>query len=408
VRDDEAKRWRFTLRTDVVFHDGSRCDAQAVRASLQRLADPRQSNHARLLSGLVGWNDFAAGRAPELEGLDVVDSDDIELRFESPVTDLAARLALPAASIARRRGGEWLGTGPFQVLAASSGEVRLAAFRDHYAGRPYLDHVEFVSRALTEKTLAGNVAEFARVLVAEPLPGGAVRWRAPAERLGFALVQPQSAVLASEPVRSKLASGFDRSVFVRAALGGDGEPTEGLSPQGTKTVSGRGSEQPPGDIGTRAQQRARIVVPQSEPVLKALGERLQVHLFAQGLAADLDLLGDEALSQALSTRNYDIVVLGWTPPQPSVGALDQETRAQNLSSSVLVPVLGEALPEAWSPGRLTTAKDPEAVLLRGSYLMPLVFFHDLWQTNADLLDLDLGAAAATLGSASAHLESHTP
>lgn len=411
VRDDAGERWLFQLRDDAVFHDGTRCDAEAVRQSLQRLADPRVSPQAWLLSGLVGWDDFAAGRTQRLEGLDVAPPDQVELRFTSPVLDLPARLALPAAAIARKSADSWEGTGPFQVLARRAGELRLAASRDHYEGRPFLDHLELVARSDAEKGVTAEAIAMTRVLVADPLPAGSVRWRTPADRLAFALARPQSEVFAAEVLRRRLAEAFDRTVFVRAVLGGDGEATEGISPQGPKTISARSgsaAEPPTADLARRPEQRARIIVPAGEPVLRALGERLQVHLFALGVGTDLDVLATEAFGAALTAGAYDMVVLAWTPPQPGVAALESTTRAQYFAAAALLPVLGSALPEAWSPLRLGAAKDPEHVLLRSAACIPLVFFHDLWQTTADLVHFEPGGAAAALGVASAHLEPRAP
>ena len=407
IHDDQDRRWRFLLRNDVLFHDGTRCDAAAVRQSLRRLADPRQSRHAWLLSNLVGWEDFTAGRTQDIEGIEAPETYVLELRFALPVAELLARLALPAAGIARRKGDEWAGTGPFVVQSAAPGELVLGMFRDHHAGRPYLDRIEFVSRTSGEKAIAGDVVEMERVLVGAPLPAGAARWREPAARLGIAVVHPKSVELASADIRQRLATGFDRAVFVRAVLGGDGEGTQLLSPREPKTVTSRATE-PAGDLATRPQQRARIVVPASEPVLRALGERLQVHLFALGLAADLEVLAEEPFTQALTLGNYDIVVLGWTPPQPRVDALEAATRIRVFATSVLVPLLGAALPDGWSAARIAAAKDPESVLLRGDLCIPLVLYHDLWQTSSDLLNVQLGAAMPVLGVANAHLEPHTP
>jgi len=70
--------------------------------------------------------------------------------------------------------------------------------------------------------------------------------------------------------------------------------------------------------------------------------------------------------------------------------------------------LGDALPDGWSAARITAAKDPESVLLRGDLCIPLVLYHDLWQTSSDLLNVQLGAAMLVLGVANAHLEPHTP
>ena len=407
VRDEDAKRWLFYLRNDAVFHDGTRCDANAVRQSLERLADPRQSPYAWVLADLVGWDDFAAGRTATIEGLDVIEGDQIELRFTNAASDLPARLALPCASITRRRGEDWLGTGPFQVLALAPGVLRLSAFRDHSGGRPYVDHVEFVAKREIEPPLADAVVEVNRVLVADGLPAGATRWRTTAERLGLAVVNPQSSTVNADGFRDKLAASFDRAVFVRAVLGGDGRGTEGISPAGLKTVTARTGE-PTADLAARPQQKARVIVAASEPVLRALGERMQVHLFALGLAADLDVLSADAFEQALVVRSFDIAIVGWTPPQPAVMEFDPSTRAQLLASSVLSPLLRDTAPEAWAPARIRAAKDPEQALLRGDWCVPLVFFHDLWQTTADIANFQPGAVAPALGVASAYFAPRTP
>lgn len=409
VRDEDGKRWMFELRPDVVFHDGTRCDAAAIRQSLERLADPRQSPHAWVLADVVGWDAFAAGRTPALDGIDVISADRIELRLENAVPDLPARLALPMAAIARRRGDEFVGTGPYQLLARTPSMLRLAAFRDHYDGRPYIDHVELVVRrdADAPPVAAAGTAELKRALVADILPAGSTRWRAPAERLGLAVVHPGSAVLRDDALRDKLAATFDRSIFVRAVLGGDGSGTESLAPRGVKTIAAR-SPEAAGDLGQRPQQKVRIIVLQAEPVLRALGERLQVHLFALGVAADLDVLTPEALETALTSRNWDVAVLGWTPPQPGVVEFDATARAQLLAAGVLQPLLRDAMPEAWMPMRLRGARDAEQVLLRGNWCIPLVLFHDLWQTGSDLARFEPGAAAAGLGVANAHFAPRSP
>ena len=408
LRDDEGQRWLFHLRENVAFHDGARCDAEAVKSALERLADPRVSSYSWLLSGLAGWEDFAAGRSQEIEGLYVVQPDQIELQFTSPVNDLPARLALPCASIARRRGDEWMGTGAFRLEAAAPGSLRLIANREHANGRPFVDRVEIVATPSAPAALEGGAADLARTLTAETQPTGASRWRSPAERLGLAVVQPRSAALASSALRRRFADGFDRTVFVRSVLGGDGRETRDFTPLGAKVIAARGAE-PQGDLATRPQARARVIAPAGEPLLRALGERVQVYLFALGLDATLDVLGADAFASALAARAYDVVVLGWTPPQPRSMPLEGAAIPRLLLLDVLQPTLGDSLPEGWSALRRSRdPKDAGATLLRDDWCVPLVFFHDTWQGTDDLTRLDLGTGAVGLGLANAHFEAGTP
>ncbi len=408
LRDDEGQRWLFQLRDGVAFHDGVRCDAEAVKSALERLADPRQSSHAWLLSSLAGWEDFAAGRSQEIEGLYVLQPDQLEIQLTAPVNDLPARLALPCAGIARRRGDEWLGTGPFRVESAAPGILRLIANREHASGRPYVDRVEVVATPSAPSALEGGAADLVRTLATDPRPIGASRWRSPAERLGIAAIQPRSAALAPMALRRRFADGFDRSVFVRAVLSGDGRETRDLTPLGPKVVTARGAE-PQGDLAMRPQARARVITLAGEPVLRALGERVQVHLFALGLDATLDVLAADAFTTAVATRSYDVVVLGWTPPQPRSMPLEGATIPRLLFLDVLQPTLGDSLPEGWSALRRNRdPKDASAILLKDDWCIPLVFFHDTWQGSDDLTRLDIGTGAVGLGLANAHFEAGTP
>lgn len=407
ARDDDGRRWSFALRADATFHDGSRCDAAAVRQSLQRLADPRESPFAWILSDLLGWDDFSTGRTAELEGLLVVDAGQIELRFAIPVADLPARLALPVAGIARRAGPEWLGTGPFRFESAVPGEVRLVAFEAHRAGRPHLDRIILGTRRETLGALAGAPAEMRRVAPVDLAPGGMRVVQVPAERLAMAVVSPHSVALADEAQRQRLAEAFDGAVFVQTVLGGDGHAARGLAPGAPRVVAPRSSE-PPGDLATRPQQRARLVVPAGEPVLHALGERLQAHLFALGVQAELSLLPDEQQGQVLASRSWDLALVGWTPPQPGAGVLESATRARVLLAGVLRPMLGAALPEGWDAARLEASRDPDGLLTRGARCIPLVFFHEVWLASGDVLNLQPGRAAAGMGLADAHLDPSAP
>jgi len=92
VHNDDATRWSFTLRTDARFHDGARCDAQAVTESLQRLADPRRSSHRWMLQDLIGLADFAAGETQQIEGIHVLSATELELHFARSVPDPIAVL----------------------------------------------------------------------------------------------------------------------------------------------------------------------------------------------------------------------------------------------------------------------------------------------------------------------------
>jgi MarR-like DNA-binding transcriptional regulator SgrR of sgrS sRNA len=276
------------------------------------------------------------------------------------------------------------------------------AARQHAGGRPYLNRVEFVGAPDTAAT-EWSALRIARVLPGDAGLSGAVRVRSTGSRLGFLLVNPQSEVLGSEANRKQLSQSFDRSVFVRIVLGGDGQASEDLLPGALRRIENRGNGSR-GNLGSATGTRVRIVVSDGEPVLRALGERLFVHLYALGLTADLVVCPAAEFRGTLAAGRFDVAVLGWTPPQPADEALLATTSLQFFAAGTLQPALGEALPEAWAPARLAAAKDPAAALLRSKLCIPLVFFHDVWQTPAEVLHLEPSKAGVGLGLESVHLE----
>jgi len=86
--DPGYRRWQFSIRRGVAFHDGTAVSSDAVAASL-RTANP-------------DWKVFAAGEAVIIE-------------CNAPTPDLPAVLALARYGIAKRTGGKVVGSGPFAI-----------------------------------------------------------------------------------------------------------------------------------------------------------------------------------------------------------------------------------------------------------------------------------------------------
>ncbi len=111
------QRWRFRVRSGVIFSDGTPLDANVVAASL-RSSNPQ-------------WKIFALGELVMVE-------------TDSPHPNLPAELALPRNSISRASAGMLIGTGPFTVTKwdTAAKHLSLSANNQYWAGRPFIDSVE--------------------------------------------------------------------------------------------------------------------------------------------------------------------------------------------------------------------------------------------------------------------------
>ena len=118
----------IALRKGVRFHDGTALTATDVVASLDRV----RATSARWALASVA-------------SITAVNGHTIEIVMRAPDVDIATLLALPLTAVTK--GGKApnaekvIGSGPFVVEALDRGRkrLRLKAFDDHFAGRPYLD-----------------------------------------------------------------------------------------------------------------------------------------------------------------------------------------------------------------------------------------------------------------------------
>jgi hypothetical protein len=68
----------------------------------------------------------------------------IDLAHPFSRSELGRLLASPALSIVPKRNARRVGAGPFRVLQHSGDTIRLKAYNDHHAGRPYLDNIDLI------------------------------------------------------------------------------------------------------------------------------------------------------------------------------------------------------------------------------------------------------------------------
>jgi peptide/nickel transport system substrate-binding protein len=118
--DPDFKRWRFSLRPKVTFHDGEPLTGASAAPSLL----------AALKKKYADVSIQTGGQA-------------IVIQSGQAMPDLLSDLAAPSAAVFRAsEGNAVIGTGPFRITAwEPSRRLVVAAFEDYWNGRPYLDSV---------------------------------------------------------------------------------------------------------------------------------------------------------------------------------------------------------------------------------------------------------------------------
>ncbi len=151
----DGKTYTFTLRNNILFHNGRRVTAEDVKYSLDRASDPANNSPVAslYLSDIVGFDERFRGSATELSGVKVIDERTVQIDIVEPASFFLAELTYPVAYVVDREQIEndpnnWTrhpnGTGPFKLKEFQPAEKIVLVRNDNYhLGAPLLDEVVF-------------------------------------------------------------------------------------------------------------------------------------------------------------------------------------------------------------------------------------------------------------------------
>ncbi|MGH6891247.1 MAG: ABC transporter substrate-binding protein [Dongiaceae bacterium] len=152
---DDGLTYTFKLRSGVTFHNGREMTAADVKYSLERTCNPAtQSPGAGYYGALKGFDDFQAGKATELAGVQAVDDHTVKIELSRPDSTLLHLMALNFSFVVPKEvveaegadfGHKPVGTGAFKVTEWTTGQsITLERNKDYFkAGVPKLDKINF-------------------------------------------------------------------------------------------------------------------------------------------------------------------------------------------------------------------------------------------------------------------------
>ncbi|HSB16483.1 MAG TPA: ABC transporter substrate-binding protein [Bryobacteraceae bacterium] len=346
VHNTPRTRWRFRLRPDVRFHDGTPVSAEAVAGSLA--------------SGKNDWRAFTSGG-------------DIIIQASRPIPGLLWELAESRPPVVvRNPDGAEKGTGPFRISEWQEGSrAVLTANNGHWAGRPFVDTITVeLGRSSRDPVLD---LELGRTDVAEVDPAEARRaserglrvWSsAPLELWALRFEAGRSAG-ANDALREAVAFAIDRPAIHAVLLQKRGEPAGGILPQ---WISGYAHLFPSGrDIerarraaaSTPAALRSIVLVHGADPMERAVAERIALNAREAGISvrttgsgtADLRLVRVRITSVQAGGALGSIADALRIPdfePLPATASLDAIFRAEQalVEQRVVIPLFH--LPELYA------------------------------------------------------------
>jgi len=144
--EDGGKVIVFKIRQGVTFQDGTKFDAAAVKANLDRLLDPN-------------WNVPLKTYVADLKSVEVVDPFTVKVTLSQPAAPFISMMAAEPGTIVsptalKERGEEFgrrpVGTGPFVIVSRTNNEIVAKRYENYWRkgadGKPlpYLDEVKLL------------------------------------------------------------------------------------------------------------------------------------------------------------------------------------------------------------------------------------------------------------------------
>lgn len=223
--------WKITLRDDVLFHDGTKMTAEAVRESFAKLSEEGHPGHNPRLVSLLG-----------IAEIEVVDPLTLIFRTEAPNAAFLWSLTEPSATVLKEGTEEMpiIGTGPFVFdMAETDKTYQVTGFADYWGGAPKLDRL--VIDAIPDASVAALALQAGDVDLVTHYPepefarlkeeGGAQLFSAPTGRLFFIQVNMSDGPLANATLRKAVSLSLDRDTIVAASLVGvGGQAAQGIFP----------------------------------------------------------------------------------------------------------------------------------------------------------------------------------
>ena len=250
--EEKGKTYRFFLREDAKFHNGTPVTAADVVFSLSRLLRVTPSlTILPHLSRISGAREYLEGRSDRVSGIEVIDEHTLVVRLEQPYAPFLVALGMYQAKIVpkeivekdqSRFGREPVGSGPFLFVSWEPDKIiKLKNFADYFGGRPFLDAIEFLiypgaesdktwadfeSGKLEQMPVYGDIREKAKN------KKGIVFAHRPSLSLLFYGFNCRNEWMQNADLRAALSLAIDRAKLVEAVYGGQFEAANGILPPG--------------------------------------------------------------------------------------------------------------------------------------------------------------------------------
>lgn len=361
---DDALTYTFTLRPNVMFHNGRALVAADVKYSFERLQDPDIASP---------W----AGDAGNMASIDAPDDSTVVITLSAPNASILSILTKRGFSIVPQEVVEEfgdlrqnpVGSGPFSLVEfVPNSHVTLAKNAEYWLeGRPYLDGLEI--QVIPDDTARTTALVSGTVDMIEALPAkdyelidadaNLDRVGGESSNLRWFVFNTRIAPWENKEVRRAIAEGIVRQQIIDAAVFGYGQPLLGMYPE--SFWAGYPHEAPEGDpaaakvkldeLGLTADVQPGILTWGEYDFLLNTSTVVQEQLRQMGINSELEPVENATYLERYFSGDFDVAVMGaggYRDPDDYLRTslmTDGVTNAAGWSSPELDALLQEAVAE---------------------------------------------------------------
>ena len=154
-----ARIWTLDLRSDVLFHNGDRLQAEDVVATLDRARDPEMAGELGtkgLLQTYLGDAEIQAVGEYQVRIVTAEPMADLlDLLVEIPILPRRAMTKLPEAAV---------GSGPFRLAEMRDNSVAVEAFDRYWGAQPAVDGIHWIAEPDEARRVQATIAGEADVI----------------------------------------------------------------------------------------------------------------------------------------------------------------------------------------------------------------------------------------------------
>ena len=337
---DDGRIWRFTLRQNVKFHDGSAFTANHVVASFTRVLDPKtRGGRGWPLFPIQGATDFAAGKSNAISGLKIENDSTVVVTLTEPFAIFPKLLAMPVASmvpstVAPDFGEKPVGTGPWKLAEWKHDDFVRFVRNDAYWGtKPLQDTL--IARIIPEPSTAVAEFESGNVDILY-IPEAETRlWEqtdekkvllqaAPVLRLWYVAMNTTRGPLKDVRVRRAINHAIDTRAILTQLLGGRGRLAAGIVPP---ALDGSDTTRVPyaHDVAKAKQLLTDAGFPNGisvklwcsqDATQSRVAQAIQGYLKEAGVTAELVQRESASMREAARKGDADLVLKDWYADYP--------------------------------------------------------------------------------------------